>query len=127
MSLEGIPLVNGIIGKVINPIQMSECNLKQGLYRIDFQPDYVQDFYEFYDALLCDYDYLKQPCGSKTVDAYNTGAKMEFAEAITVHLSQGSQYDNVLYYDEIVGNKSTMNKLRYTAVTRAVKKVHMFV
>lgn len=126
-SLCNIPLVNGIIGKVVNPIRMSECNLKDGIYRIDFQPDYVSDSFEYYEAIPCDYDYLNQPCGSKVIDKYNKGCKMEYGEAITVHLSQGSQYDDVVYWDEWVGSRENMRKLRYTAVTRAVKRIHMFI
>lgn len=127
MSLDGIPLVNGILGTVINPIRLSECDLKNGFYRIDFQPDYVEFPWDYYEALLCDYDYLNQPCGAKYVDKYNNGAKMEFAEAITVHLSQGSQYGNVLYWDEWMGDRKFMNQLRYTAVTRATDSVYMFI
>ena len=52
---------------------------------------------------------------------------MEFAEAITVHLSQGSQYGNVVYWDEWMGDKELMNQLRYTAVTRATESVYMFI
>ena len=127
MSLNGIPLVNGILGTVVNPIRKSECDLKNGFYRIDFKPDYVTNDWDYYEALLCDYDYLNKPCGSKDVDKYNDGAKMEFAEAITVHLSQGSQYKNVVYWDEWMGDPEFMNQLRYTAVTRATDSVYMFI
>lgn len=127
MSLNAIPLVNGILGTVINPIRLSECDLNKGYYRIDFKPDYVIDDYMYYEALLCDYDYLIKPCGSKEIDKYNDGVKMEFAEAITVHLSQGSQYPNVVYWDEWMGDREFMNQLRYTAVTRATNSVYMFI
>ena len=58
---------------------------------------------------------------------YNTGNKFEYAEAITVHLSQGSQYNKVLYYDEWIGDRNDMLKMRYTAVTRAIDSVYVFV
>lgn len=127
MSLDGIPLVNGILGTVVNPIIKSECDTKNGYYRIDFQPDYISAPWEYYEALLCDYEYLNQPCGAKEIDKYNDGAKMEYAEAITVHLSQGSQYGKVVYWDEWVGDREYMNQLRYTAVTRATDSVIMFI
>ena len=126
-SLDGIPLVNGIIGKCIHPVRMDECNLSRGIYRIDFKPDYIDDEYEFYEALKCDYDYLNEKCGEKEINMYNDGAKLEYAEAITVHLSQGSQYNNVIYWDEWVGDRALMQQLRYTAVTRAVDKCIMFI
>ena len=99
-------------------------NVAQGIYRLDFRPDYSDDYYE---ALKCDYDFLREPCGAKTVNPYNHGNKLEYAEAITVHLSQGSQYGKVLYYDEFVGDREDMRKTRYTAVTRAVDSVYMFI
>ena len=125
-SLNNIPLVNGIIGKCIHPIRMDECNLARSIYRMDFQPDYVTDEYEYYEALKCDYDFLTEPCGEKEINIYNDGYKLEYAEAITVHLAQGSQYNNVLYWDEWVGDRQFMQQLRYTAVTRAVSKLYMF-
>jgi len=125
-SLNGIPLINGTLGRVVNPIRMSECNLKEGIYRIDFQPDYVMD-YNYYEALECDYDYLKEPCGRKEINMYNQGAKLEYGEAMTVHSSQGSQFNSIMYWDEFMGDREFMRKLRYTAVTRAVEKAYMFI
>ena len=123
-SLEGIPLINGIIGTCIHPIRMSECNLSQGIYRMDFMPDYTDDYYE---AIKCDYDFLKEPCGNKEINLYNKGNKFEYAEAITVTLSQGSEFNKVLYYDEFIGDRETVQKTRYTAVTRAKESVYVFV
>lgn len=46
-----------------------------------------------------------------------------FGQALTVHKSQGSQWDNVLIFDESAAfRESSMNHL-YTAVTRAAKTV----
>ena len=126
-TLDGIPLVNGIIGKCIHPIRMDECNLSRGIYRMDFQPDYIKDEYEYYEALKCDYDFLNEKCGEKEINLCNDGAKIEYAEAITVHLAQGSQYGNVIYWDEWVGDRSFMQQIRYTAVTRAVNNIIMFI
>lgn len=123
-SLDGIPLINGILGTCIHPIIMSECNLAQDIYRMDFQPDYTDKYYE---ALKCDYQFLREPCGSKEINMWNSGNKLEYAEAITVTLSQGSEYNKVLYYDEFIKDRDTVNKTRYTAVTRARESVYMFV
>lgn len=126
-SLDGIPLVNGILGTCIHPIRRDECNLSKGIYRMDFKPDYVTDKYSYYEALKCDYDYLNEPCGQKEASIYNDGAKLEYGEAITVHLSQGSQYGNVVYWDEWIGDREFMQKIRYTAVTRATDRIIMFI
>lgn len=126
-TLCGIPLVNGIIGKCIHPIRMDECNLSRGIYRMDFQPDYIDDEFEYYEALKCDYNFLNEKCGDKEINLFNDGAKIEYAEAITVHLAQGSQYGNVVYWDEWVGDRKFMQQIRYTAVTRAVNNIIMFI
>lgn len=123
--LEGIPLINGTIGTCANPIQRSLCDFKNNIYTVDFQPDYCS--YDYYDNLKCDLGFLTQPCGDKDMDRFNPGVKLEYAEAITVHLSQGSQYNTVVYYDEPIGDYQFMKKLRYTAVTRAVNKFYMFI
>ena len=46
-------------------------------------------------------------------------AKIEHAYAITVHLSQGSEWDNVIY----VASKYSKRPNMYTAVTRAKQSV----
>jgi exodeoxyribonuclease-5 len=46
----------------------------------------------------------------------------DYAYAITVHKSQGSEWDNVLVYDEYL-MKTDMKRWRYTAITRAAKKL----
>lgn len=126
-SLLGIPLVNGILGKCINPTILEDYELKDNIYRLDFQPDYAEGTDEYYEALACDKGFLRLPCGDKTIDPYNRGLKFEYAEAITVHLSQGSQYDKILYWDEFVGEDEYMQQIRYTAITRAIKSAYVFV
>ena len=126
MVLDGMPLVNGTAGKIIHPIIMDECNLSQGIYRMDFRPDYITSG-DYYEAIPCDYDFLNEPCGEKEINKYNMGLKFEYGYALTVMLAQGSQYDNVLYWDEHVGNEQSMRKIRYTAATRAIEKFQMYI
>jgi exodeoxyribonuclease-5 len=126
INLNGIPLTNGTLGRVVNPIRKSDCDLTRGIYAVDFQPDWADDF-EYYEGLRCDYDFLIEPCGNKEINKFNFGCKLEYGESLTVHIAQGSQYNNVVYWDEFVGDEEYMRRLRYTAVTRAVKKVYMFI
>lgn len=46
----------------------------------------------------------------------------DYAYAITVHKSQGSEWDHVLVYDEVM-YKCNMMRWRYTAITRAAQKL----
>ena len=56
--------------------------------------------------------------GPRKVDEF------EFAYAITTHLSQGSQYNNVVFLNERTHfDKETYKKLQYTAITRAIDKI----
>lgn len=46
----------------------------------------------------------------------------DFGYCITVHKSQGSEWDKVLLFDECI-NKTTYNRWLYTAITRAKDKI----
>lgn len=47
----------------------------------------------------------------------------DYAYAITVHKSQGSQYNSVLIMEEYLGDKDMHKRWLYTAITRAVESV----
>lgn len=47
---------------------------------------------------------------------------MDYGYAITVHKSQGSEWEHVLVYDEVL-YKTDMKRWRYTAITRASQKL----
>lgn len=49
-----------------------------------------------------------------------------FGEAITCHKSQGSQWDNVVLYDESAIFREHQQKWLYTAVTRAAEQITIF-
>jgi ATP-dependent exoDNAse (exonuclease V) alpha subunit len=55
------------------------------------------------------------------MDKYSSGELFEPAYAITSHLSQGSQFANVLYIEEYMGDISA--KLNYVGVTRATNSL----
>jgi len=118
--LGGIPLTNGIIGYVIHDVLKDNINIKDSTIRIDFQPDYVE--YDYYESLPIDINFFNDDCGTdKTSNIFTKGIKMELGNAITTHLAQGSEFDNVLYWDEYMGDSEFMKRLRYTGVTRAKK------
>ncbi len=68
-----------------------------------------------------DYRYLFTPMADAAATRQSSFNKFQFAYAITAHLSQGSPYDNVLIYDEKMGDQEYYNKWLYTSITRAVK------
>lgn len=93
-------------------------------FKMDFRPDYIQK--KVFKDLRVDYNHLYSIPGSQSEDEpikfyYD---KFEFAYAITVHISQGSQYGKVLYLDDnMMYRKEDIKRLRYTAITRAIDKI----
>lgn len=113
---DGSYLVNGMIGYVEDVIK-SSFNGKT--LSIDFRPDYVDD--KVFSDVKLDYKAL---LASITPDSdYKKGYSMneifEYGYAMTVHLSQGSQAENVIYIAEPFGNKEMQCRINYTAITRA--------
>lgn len=49
--------------------------------------------------------------------------QFDYGYAITVHKSQGSQFDKVLLFEEYLGNGDDHKKWLYTGITRAVDKL----
>lgn len=105
-----IYLINGMIGN-IERIDKESYD-KQSIC-IDFLPEFLEND-KFVDIRI-DYKALtewKEPL----VHVHN---KFEYAYAITCHLSQGSEYDNVLIYNERFGDDDFYKKWLYTAITRS--------
>ena len=73
-----------------------------------------------FEDVKCDYQYFVSPIEQKQFlknAKYQTGEKFEFAYAITTHISQGSQFNNGIYFEEYL-NRDINNKLNYTGITR---------
>lgn len=120
LSIGPYPLTNGTIGYAKRTVGRSMIDTRSNIYYVDFQPMFIDN--DYYDNLMCDAEFLTKPFGTdKTNQAYYTpGQKLEYAHAITVHSSQGSQANKVLYMDTYFkGDPEYLMRLRYTAVSRA--------
>ena len=115
-----IYLTNGTVGTVT---YVDIESFDGDKIKIDFKPDFLQKKFK---NLFIDYKRMfgnpggKQEMkkGPRKVDEF------EFAYAITTHLSQGSQYNNVVFLNERTHfDKETYKKLQYTAITRAIDKI----
>ena len=112
---DGLNLANGLIGTVIKQPDVSSVSDKS--YTIDFLP--FMGEYPFYD-LLCDYKYLNASTEEIKIlknAKYSIGEKMEYAYAITTHMSQGGQFNNGIYVEEHLG-RNLQRALNYTGITR---------
>lgn len=115
LNLDDISLINGLSGKCVNNIDLRSFNGKS--FRMDFQPDFIENAY--FSNIEVDYEFLNTPCSSnKRVSEFN-GNKFEYGYSITTHLSQGSQYNKVLFYYEKIGDKNIQMRQLYTGITRA--------
>ncbi|MCK9199038.1 MAG: AAA family ATPase [Bacilli bacterium] len=120
LEIDGISMANGLRGVVLNYPNIHGFDGKN--YTKDFKPDFMSSFFP---QLSCDYKYLKAPYGNKDAikyDKFSTGEKMEYGYGLTVHLSQGSQFNNVVYLEEYL-SKDIQAKLDNTAVTRAINNL----
>lgn len=114
----GINLVNGMVG-FVEKVEKESFNGKT--INIDFRPDFEDKL--FFNNVTIDYKVLMN-----SIQENNTNVKkgfsyddiFEFGYVHTVHLSQGSQADNVLFISEPFGGGKDMQcKINYTGITRA--------
>lgn len=115
INIDGINLANGLSGYISCPPDVSKFN--GDIFKIDFQPDLFPS--QFVDL---DVDYRYFIADHKTRELIkkskygNIGQKFESSYCITTHLSQGSQYSNVIYIEDNMIDKSSVD---YVALTRA--------
>lgn len=129
LCIDKFPLTNGTVGTVMDDVTPSDVSRKNKTYYMDFKPDIIT-CNDYYDGLECDLESLSYDYGTKKeFSPYSwmqEKNKFEYAHAITAHLAQGSQYDRVMFIDSPTrrGNEEYSMRLRYTAVTRAKKKLY---
>lgn len=115
---DNIFLINGMVGYVEN-VYLETYNGRS--IAIDFRPDFIDN--EYFSRLVVDYKYLVGSYEYKLSSQRSFYNKFEYAYAISVHLSQGSEWNTVLVIDENYGTADFRKKSLYTAITRAKKKL----
>lgn len=118
MESGGINLTNGLTGRVMNKPDVSTFDGK--CFKIDFLPDLnpipfinVPVDYEFFTS-----DFNRK----KDMKSFNYchGEAFEYGYVETVHVAQGSQWNNGVYFEEYL--PSNNEQLNYTALSRFSKK-----
>ncbi|MDE7301361.1 MAG: ATP-dependent RecD-like DNA helicase, partial [Clostridia bacterium] len=123
-------LVNGIIGTTIDPFY----DVERGIGFTQFKPEFLDELCP--DALPFDigvfedgnyrykhgdyfakFDEDGEPAGAFTLNRF------EFGYCISCHKAQGSEFDNVIVFDESFAFKEDKNRWLYTAITRAKQKL----
>lgn len=119
-----IPIYNGMLGEVVEVGQEFTTSIE--LY-IRFETQEPDAKPIRCDVLKAHFDSYHNPEALKYVSWQDKRdcQEFDFGYAITVHKSQGSQWDTVLLYDDrfLSWNRSDRAKWLYTAITRAADAV----
>ena len=120
IEIEGTPLINGIIGYCKNPI--TDIDYGNRTFQLDFRPEFCK--LDYFENLNCTLDtFIPPDINDKDHYIDYSKQKFEFAYAITTHLSQGSQYNSLVLFEERLGDKEFHRKWLYTGITRAEKLI----
>ena len=109
-------LTNGLAGYVDYVSRESYTNKH---ITIDFRPDFTTKSFKNLNISI---PFLNTPPGKNSDIYVPPGTEsFEYAYALTCHLMQGSEADDVIFLkeDNFFGNKRDYQRLLYTAVTRA--------
>ena len=123
-------LVNGIIGRAYDTFY----DVEKGIGFMQFMPDFLDEFcpeaLPFDAGIFIDgnYRYRRgdyfertdesgEPVGAFTLNRF------EYGYCISCHKAQGSEFDDVIVFDESYAFKEDKNRWLYTAITRAKKKL----
>lgn len=118
-----VPLVNGMIGS-ISKISTAETKLLHPKLTARFENETGEVFDK--NNINIDYQMLVEHEPRVNNDTWRQFYKInkpllfDYSYAITVHKSQGSQYNKVLVFNEVMGDKEYYYRWLYTAITRAI-------
>jgi len=113
--INGFYLVNGMTG-IIEDIDFYRPNYA----KICFRPTFMSSAYE---DLKIELKYINASSSERKNWGLTKYNRFEYAYVINVHVSQGSQYRRVLYFDDKFIDPDTTKRLRYTAITRAIDSI----
>lgn len=119
LCVEDAYLTNGSVGYITWIDEETETSNKMC---VDFTAEFSDT--ATYMNIELDLKYIQGNYEQRKASGLTAYTKFEYANALTVHSSQGSQYDRVLYIDDgFMGSRDVLKKLKYTAITRAAKSI----
>lgn len=130
-----INVINGLIGK-LHSISWKGRDKAMGVFRAELHAEGYDPVYYKYPELIvdsqnfaadysngkfkCSYDERDRVTYAEANSPYKLN-NMDLAYALTIHKSQGSEFESVIYFHEPWGDTLTKRQLAYTAATRAKK------
>ena len=120
---ENYYLVNGMVGIIEDDMSNTKSRVARISFKVDFLDEFKRDLLVDKGIFETDEYYFDRShrVGSpKDLEQIN---RFEFGYAISVHKSQGSQFDSVLVFDESRVCGVDRFKWLYTAATRAKNKL----
>ncbi|WCS68128.1 ATP-dependent RecD-like DNA helicase [Bacillus phage vB_BsuM-Goe21] len=123
-----VSLVNGLIGR----IESIENQKRSATYKISFRPEFFKEE-KFPKLYMNKIPFMNEKVREsfdekslyvfrkKIIETYGI-SEFKFGYAISCHKSQGSEFDNVLLFEERLNKKFHKNWL-YTGITRAKEKL----
>ena len=129
---DGVFMTNGMTGYV-DDVFKNTFDKKSMV--MDFRPDFTNSVFK---NIRFNYPYMYAIPTSALSEENNSSLdkalndiyidRFEYSYAITTHLSQGSQYNKVLFLNErMMRTKEDQIKLAYTAITRAIDSISIVV
>ena len=126
----GDPLINGMIGTIDGVDIGKDEGILGRKMRMTFSPDFNDSTI---DILNADYKLFTEGVASQIKEPYVPGKRyykkpankmyeFDYGYCVTVHKAQGSQFNKVLLFEEIM-NKENHARWLYTGITRAVEKI----
>lgn len=123
-------LVNGIIGTAIEPFYDRERHMGFTQFKPDFLDERCPEALPFDTGVFEDGEYRYKHGDTFARFDENgeaTGVftlnRFEYGYCISCHKAQGSEFNNVIVFDESYAFKEDRNRWLYTAITRAKEKL----
>lgn len=113
----GINLTNGLVGNCITIIGPDSFNQKDVTFKMSFKPDIIDSYFKDIDVDLRYMTSDKKGRDALLETNFSKGNKFEFGYAITTHMSQGSEFNKGMYFEEYL-NKNINRNLHYVGITR---------